>query len=205
MALLKKLIFVYSIFFPFSVFLQINQELKDAFFKSYHEEQLGLIEKATESLLAVYNEKNYEINYRLAGLYYRLKKHAQSVQYYKKAAVIKPKSNEAYWAMVQPLLALENFSSLNQCYLNILKNDSKNSIANYRVGLYYYYHKKYNTAKKYFLQVAYLYPSDFDALHMLTWSHYFLGNFESAKGYFNRALLIYPGNESVLSGLKLIK
>ncbi|MBI2259140.1 MAG: tetratricopeptide repeat protein [Flavobacteriia bacterium] len=205
MAFLKYLSTLLFLLFLFEIHSQINNDVKEAFIKSYHEEQLGLLEKASETILSYYSDKNYEINYRLAWLHYRMKKYSSSIQYYKKATLLKPKSTEAYWAMVQPLLAVENYSALNQCYMNILKIDSKNSTANYRVGLYNYYHKKYSLAKKYFTHVIAVYPSDFDALHMLGWTHYFLGNFETSKAYFIRALIIQPTNESVLSGLRLIK
>ena len=156
---------------------QITPSVKEAFIKSYHEEHLGYIEKATLSILTVYSEKNYEINLRLGWLYYLQKKYTTSIEHYKKAAILMPKSTEALWAMVHPLTFLENWSMLNANYLKILKLEPKNTTANYRVGLYYYYNKKYNTAKKYFSVVVNLYPTDFDALHMLAWSHYFIGIF----------------------------
>jgi tetratricopeptide (TPR) repeat protein len=205
MAFLRTTFIIFCLFYSTSFSSQITQAVKEAFIKSYHEEHLGQIEKATFTILSVYTEKNYELNLRLGWLYYLQKKNTSSVEYYKKAASLMPKSTEALWAMVHPLTFLENWSTLNTNYLKILKLDSKNTTANYRVGLYYYYNKKYNTAKKYFSAVVNLYPTDFDALHMLAWTHYFIGNFETAKICFTRALIIQPANESAINGLKLIK
>ena len=205
MEFLKRLFFLLTFLSIFQGHSQITNSTKDAFVRSYHEEQLNQIEKSCNTILAVYSEKSYEINLRLGWLYYLQKKYTQSILYYKKATLLMPKSTEAFWALVLPLTALENWSALNTNYLKILKLDSKNTIANYRVGLHYYYHKKYNTARKYFNVVVNLYPTDFDALHMMAWCNYFLGNFEQAKSYFTRALIVQPANETALSGLKLIK
>lgn len=205
MAFLNRIFILLFVFICFQNNAQLNQPSKEAFIKSYHEEQLGLYEKAIASIQGIYSEKSYECNYRLGWLTYLQKKYTSSITYYKKAAANMPKSTEPLWAMVLPLSLTENWYGLNSTYLKILKLDSKNSIANYRVGLYNYYNKKYHTAKKYFSVVVNLYPSDFDALHMLGWTNYFLGNFEIAKSYFNRALIIQPSSESALSGLKLIK
>jgi len=77
------LFFFSGIFFPYSA--QVTNSVKDAFVKSYHEEQLGMYDKAIASIQAVYTEKSYEANYRLGWLFYLDKKYQQSVLYFKKA------------------------------------------------------------------------------------------------------------------------
>lgn len=205
MAPVKYFSFFIFIFIATINLAQLNETIKDAFVKSYHEEQLGMHDKAISSIQAVYSEKSYEANYRLGWLFYLDKKYQQSVFYYKKAILNMPKSTEPLWALGQTYTAMENWTALNSTNLKILKLDSKNSVANYRVGVHYYYNKKYHTARKYFAVVVNLYPTDFDALHMMAWSNYFIGNFEQAKAYFLRALIVQPTNESALNGLKLIK
>jgi TolA-binding protein len=86
-------------------------------------------------------------------------------------------------------------------YEAILKIDPYNSTANYWVGVGYYTAKKYDAAAKYFELVANMYPFDYDANHMLSWSYLNLGRTEEARVLFTKALLNRPGDKSASDGL----
>lgn len=116
-----------------------------------------------------------------------------------------PYSIECKFGLILPLKALGNWTAVKGQYEEILKVDSKNSAANYNIGLLYYGQKNYKTALSYFEKVSNLYPFDFDSTLMLAWSNLQLGNYREAKILFDHALLIQPENASAKEGLTYIK
>ena len=100
---------------------------------------------------------------------------------------------------------MENYNEIEKTYLAILKIESKNSLANYYLGLIYYYRKDYLNAKKYFDVSLNLYPFGYNNMLMSAWTNYYLGNKNEASILFNKTLLYSPHDKSALEGLSLIK
>jgi len=188
-----------------TVFGQSSNGLKDGFTASYTHETNKDYASAIAVLTKVYDAKSYETNLRLGWLHYLNKQYNESVSYYEKAVKLMPAATEPLWGLVNPYFAKEDWMNLEQTYLAIIKFDQKNSTANYRLGLIYYYRKNFTTAKKHFDVVLNLYPFDYDALLMSAWTSYALGKFNEAKVLFNKVLLSSPNNTSALEGLGLIK
>lgn len=184
---------------------QTQKELQDAFGKSYTLESEKKYDDAIKTLNAVVNEKNYEVNLRLGWLNYLAGKYDKSIAHYSACILIMPSSTEALWGVINPYSAKEDWLKVEKSYLSILKLDPKNSTANYRLGLIYYYRKNYSTAKKYFNVSLNLYPFDYNSLLMSGWTSYFLGRMQEAKVLFNKVLLNQPNDSSALEGLSLIK
>ena len=116
-----------------------------------------------------------------------------------------PVAVEPLWALLNPQIAKENWTEVDKIYLRILKIDPKNSTANYKLGLNYYYRKNYAKAKKYFDVALNLYPFDYNIVLMSAWNNYFLGKTNEAKVLFNKILNIDANDASALQGLSLIK
>lgn len=184
---------------------QTQGELCEAFIKSYALESEKKYEEAINALNIVYSETNYEINLRLGWLHYLANKMDISITHYKTCIKLMPTATEPLWGIINPYSIKKDWVNIEKTYLSILKQDSKNSTANYRLGLIYYNRKNYTTAKKYFDVVLNLYPFDYDALLMSAWTHYFLGSMQVAKVLFNKVLLNHPSDTSALEGLSLIK
>lgn len=176
-----------------------------AFSKSYEFEAYKKYEDAITALKTVYDASSYEMNLRLGWLCYNAGKKKESVAYYEKAISLMPAATEPLWAIITPLSALEQWTDVEKYYLAILKLDPKNSGANYKLGLMYYYRKDYVSAKKYFDVSLNLYPFDYYNLLMSAWNNYFLGNMNEARTLFNKTLLYKPNDMSALEGLGLIK
>ena len=201
---IKKISIFYLLIFSLSSVAQ-DKVLIDAFTKSYEYEYLKKYDAAISELNKVYNSSSYEINMRIGWLYLSSGKNKEAITYYQKAIAIMPAATEPLWAVITPLSTLENWNEVEKNYLAILKLDSKNTTANYKLGLIYYYRKDYIKAKKYFDVSLNLYPFDYNNLLMSAWTKYFLGSKNEARLLFNKVLLYSPNDASATEGLGLIK
>lgn len=182
-----------------------NKTLAAAFSQSYDYEAIQKYDAAVSSLNTVYSATSYEINLRLGWLNYLSGKYKESISFYQKAITLMPAATEPKWAIINPYTKLESWNDIEKMYLSILKLDSKNSTANYNLGLIYYYRKDYFSAKKYFDVALNLAPFGYNNMLMSAWANYFLGNKTQASVLFNKTLLYSPNDKSALEGLSLIK
>ncbi len=182
-----------------------DKALMNAFSQSYDFESIKKYDASIAALNTVYNPVSYEINMRLGWLSYSAGKNKEAVGFYQKAVALMPAATEPVWAIINPLATLEQWNEVEKNYLTILKLDPKNSTANYKLGLIYYYRKDYVNAKKYLDVSLNLYPFDYNNMLMNAWTNYFLGNKNEARTLFNKVLLYSPNDTSALEGLGLIK
>lgn len=179
-------------------------DLQKAFKESYAYEKNQQYSNAISVLKNVYDEKMYEINLRLGWLYYLNNQYDESVYYYQKAVNLMPNCVEAKFGIVYPLAAQEKWERVAEQYAAILSIDPQNSLANYRLGLSYYYKADYTTANKYFEKVVNLYPFDYSSVLMYAWTNFQLGKKKEAELLFNKVLLMSPDDKSALEGLGLL-
>lgn len=206
METLKKIVFIIAvIFYTISVYAQNNNAIQSAFTKSYVSEQEGKYSAAISDLKPVYSSENYVINIRLGWLYYLAKQYTESIKYYDIAIALKPYAIEARFGCVKPLSAIESWDKVKYHYLQILKIDPLNTVANYWIGVIYYNRKEYATACNHFGKNVNLYPLDYDSVIMLAWSKLNSGKQADASILFKQALIIRPDDNSALTGLKSIK
>lgn len=184
---------------------QNNSSLQKAFSNSYELEAQEKYSEAIKTLQSVYSESSYELNMRLGWLYYLNNDHNSSIKYYSNSMRIMPVATEPLWLIISPLATLEKWNEVEKIYIRILKLDPKNALANYRLGLIYYYRKDYVRAKKYFDVSLNLFPFEYNYMLMSAWTNYFLGNKNDARVLFNKVLLYSPNNTSALEGLSLLK
>ena len=182
-----------------------NKTLASACSQSYDYEAIAKYDAAISSINAFYSATSYEINLRLGWLNYLAGKHKESISFYQKAITLMPAATEPKWAIINPFTKLESWNDIEKTYLAILKLDSKNSTANYNLGLIYYYRKDYFSAKKHFDVSLNLSPFGYNNMLMSAWTNYFLGNKSQASVLFNKTLLYSPNDSSALEGLSLIK
>jgi tetratricopeptide (TPR) repeat protein len=184
---------------------QTTAVLHQAFATSIEHEMTGNLDQAISVLQPVYNERSYELNIRMGWLHYQMGAHRQSVTFYQRAARLMPVATEPLWGLVGPQVALEQWNDVDATYLAILRIDPKNSVANYRLGLNYFYRMNYRLAKRYFDVTLNLFPFDYDALLMSGWTHFYLGNTREARVLFNKVLMVRPGDASATEGLSMIR
>jgi len=187
------------------VIAQNTATVQSAFVKSYESEQAGNYVSAMNDLKGVYKPDSYILNIRLGWLSYLAKQYTESIKYYEKAISLKPYAIEARFGCVKPLSAIESWEKVKSNYLEILKIDPQNTVANYWLGVIYYNRKDFANAIKLFEKVVNLYPLDYDSVIMLAWSKLNSGKSADARVLFTHALILRPNDASALSGLKLIK
>ena len=185
------------------IFAQTN--LETIFSNSYKSETAGKFSDGIKALKEVYDEKNYQINLRLAYLSYEAGLFTESMSYYEKAIALMPYSVEAKFGYVLPAAAAGNWDKVLNQYLEIIKIDPQNTKANYRIGSIYYGRKDYANSFKYLEKVVNLYPFDYDGLILYAWANLQLGKTKEAKLLFEKVLLLSPRDKSALEGLGLIK
>ena len=178
---------------------------QSTFVKSYESEKSGNYVAAISTMKSIYKADSYIINIRLGWLCYLAKQYTESIKYYEKSIALKPYAIEARFGCVKPLSAIESWEKVKAHYVEILKIDPQNTVANYWLGVIYYNRKDYVSATKLFEKVVNLYPLDYDSVIMLAWSKLNTGKSSDAKVLFNHALILRPNDSSALSGLKLIK
>jgi tetratricopeptide (TPR) repeat protein len=184
---------------------QSADDMVKAFSESYGYESKSDYYNAIESLKKVYDRSSYETNLRLGWLNYLNQQYAESEKYYQLCIDLMPSSIEARFGYVLPAAALKDWVTVAGKYAEILGIDPMNTLANYRMGLIYYYKPDYAAARQYFEKVVSIYPFDSSSVLMMGWSNYQLGKTSEAKTYFQRALLIKPDEPSAIEGLGLIK
>jgi len=179
--------------------------LQEAFSRCYSYEKEGKYTEAISELSKIYDENSYEINLRLGWLTYNAGSYLESIDFYKKAIVLKPYAIEPRYGLISPAVAVGNYNLVEEQYLKILTIDPLNSKANYWMGVIYYNREQYDIALKYLEKVVNLYPFDYDSTIMFAWTHYKMGNLREAKLMFQQALLINPGDDSAQQGLSQIQ
>jgi tetratricopeptide (TPR) repeat protein len=184
---------------------QSQSVIQSAFAKSYESEQAGKYSTAINDLKPIYKTDAYFVNIRLGWLCYLAKQYSESIKYYNLAIALKPYAIEARFGCVKPLSAIESWENVKNQYVQILKIDPQNTVANYWLGVIYYNKKGYATAEKLFEKVVNLYPLDYDSIIMLAWTKLNLAKSADAKVLFYQALVIRPNDSSALSGLKQLK
>lgn len=182
-----------------------DSDLQKAFKESYAYETKGQYSDAISVLKNVYAESSYEINLRLGWLNYMNKLYDESAQYYQTAINLMPYSIEAKFGIVNPYAAQEKWDKVTEQYTAILAIDPQNTLANYRLGLSYYYKADYTNAYKHFEKVVNLYPFDYNSALMYAWANFQLGKNREAELLFNKVLLMNPDDASALEGLGLLK
>ena len=182
-----------------------SDPVQEAFKKSYEHESKSDFTGAIADLRSVYSETNYELNLRMGWLHYSAGMFTESMAYYEKAMDLMPASIEAKFGSVYPSAALGNWDQVKNRYQNILKIDSKNTQALYRLGLIHYGREEYDKALSNFQIGFNLYPFDYDFNLMMAWTSLKMGKIREAKVLFNKVLLLSPDDTSALEGLALIK
>jgi tetratricopeptide (TPR) repeat protein len=129
----------------------------------------------------------------------------ESSAYYQKSIDLKPLSLEAKFGYVYPASAMGNWELVKKQYKEILKIDSQNTKAHYRLGSIYYGNEDYTSALKHYETIVNLYPFDYDGLLMYAWTSLKLGKYREAEVLFNKVLMNKPDDSSAKEGLELIK
>jgi tetratricopeptide (TPR) repeat protein len=182
-------------------FILKSQSSELAFSKSYSFEYETQYAKAITALTDMHVD-SYQIDLRLGWLYYLNKDYVKSEQFYKKSIALEPTSIEARFGLVLPLSATSNWNSVFSTYIEVVKLDPNNSIANYRIASIFYARKDYLNAMFYVTKVLKLYPFDYDSNLLIGKILMDQGKNAEAKKYIIKALEYNPQSEDAKAALK---
>lgn len=202
---LRRMSLFWVFFLGFLGMVWAQENLEQAFQKSYSLENSGDFSGAIKVLQAQYQADSYEINLRLGWLQYQAGQLAESIESYQKAVRLKPYAIEPKMGLVLPLSVQGMWAEVEETYLKILQIDPQNSLVNYRLGLIYYNRGNFDKADPYLEKVVNLYPFDYDGLLLLAWNKLQLQKSREAKVLFQKVLLNNPGDASAKEGLALLK
>ena len=206
METLKKVIItVLSTFIAGILNAQSDTKLQAAFAESYKAELSSNYVLSVTVIKSVYQADNYSVNARLGWLLFLAKQYTESINYYEKAARLKPYAIEVRFGLIKDYNALESWDKVKEQYEAILKIDAQNTTSLYWLGVLLYNRKEYDNAAKNFERIVNLYPMDYGSVIMLAWTKFYQGKNADAKVLFNQALLLSPNDTSALSGLNQIK
>lgn len=201
----KSIIMAALALFTLAGYAQNYTKMREAFKESYTLENEGDYSGAIDKVKEVFDEDSYEVNLRLGWLNYNAGMYTESASFYRRAISLMPYSIEAKFGLALPVYAQGNVKEVIRIYMDVLKIDSKNYTANYRLGSIYYGREDYTTAYSFLEKLVNMYPFDYDALHMFGWTNYRLGKMREAKVLFNKALMNQPNDDSAKKGLEMIK
>jgi tetratricopeptide (TPR) repeat protein len=184
---------------------QSDAQIQTAFAESYKAELSSNYVVGVSEIKSVYQADNYSINARLGWLLFLAKQYPESINYYEKAAKLKPYAIEVRFGLIKDYNALESWDKVKEQYEAILKIDSQNTTSLYWLGVLLYNRKDYDNASKNFEKIVNLYPMDYGSVIMLAWTKLYQGKKADARVLFNQALLLSPNDSSAISGLNQLK
>lgn len=198
-------ILILSVMLLSSITVAAQDATLAAYKQSYIQEEKSEYAAAVASIKSIYTADSYEANLRLGWLCYLAGQLSESITYYGLATSLKPYALEPRFGMAYPAYALGKMDEVKAQYIKILEIDPQNTLANYRMGLIFYYAGSYDKAELYFEKVVNLYPFDHDSLLMFAWSKLKLQKYKEAKVLFTKVLMNTPDDASALEGLSYIK
>ena len=138
---------------------------------------------------------------RRAWLMYRLGQFESSVDAYRKAVALAPRSLEARVGMLLPQAALRRWTDSEATAREALAIEPNNYTANLRLAFAYYNLGRFAQAATLYRKLRDLYPSDHDVRSGLGWSLLKLGRSQEAAQEFKDLLAINPSHVLAKQGL----
>ena len=197
--LLTLLILVTSLF---SSNVEFNL-IKQSYFKSYDYEKVGRYQEAIKVLVPLYKKypNGYTLNLRFGWLFYLNEHYNDALEYYNKAAQLKPYSMEPKLGLIKIYLNMYQYQKAETVGNAILKVDYHNYYGNFYTIRSLIYQKKYNTALKITKKMLTLYPTDVLFLEQLA-TIYKATNSPYLQQVYQDILVLDPNNVLVRSNLK---
>jgi tetratricopeptide (TPR) repeat protein len=175
--------------------------------QSYDEEAKGKYQEAIFVLMQAgqAGDNSYLYHLRLGWLQYLAMKYPDSVNSYRKAAILNKDSIEAKLGLMLPLMAQGKWSDAEKVAREILSLDKLSYLANGRLAYIHYNLKQYKEAEAYYRNVLLHYPGDIEMQVGLAWSLLKQDKKEAAEKVFSEILRYVPNHISANAGMKLAK
>ncbi len=176
------------------------EDIKIQYFKSYDYELLGKYNEAIKVLSPLYKKypKGYTLNLRFGWLFYKSKKYADAIIYYKKASLINGYALDPRLGLIRVYLDIHSFEDAQNVASELLKIDYYNYYANIYMIQALNAQKKYEVSLKIINKMLALYPTDISYLELLAVVYKQTKSLRLEKLYEN-ILILDPNNVYVHS------
>jgi len=207
----KKIVFltVFLILLSIRVGVLADEAYKipEYFEASFKHESRGNYVEALNSVLRILriDHRNYTAMLRAGWLAYLKGDYKISIDYYRKAVLLKPKAVEPKLGLMLPLMASKEWDAAGDVARNILKFDEKNYLANSRLAYIFFSMGRYGEAEKQYRKVVSWYPADIDMKIGLGWTLLRMDNKKEAAGIFRDVLTVRKNNTSAHDAIELIE
>jgi len=177
--------------------------IKNAYFKSYDYEKVGQYQEAIKVLVPLYKKypKGYTLNLRFGWLFFLNKKYNNAVEYYNKAALVKPYSIEPKLGLIKTYLNTYQYQKAENVGNSILKVDYYNYYGNFYTIRSLIYQKKYPSALKISKKMLAIYPTDILFLEQLA-TIYKATKSKYLQQVYEDILILDPNNVLVRTNLQ---
>ncbi|MCK5217978.1 tetratricopeptide repeat protein [bacterium] len=174
------------------------QEIKDAYYQSYHYERIQDYTKSVQAIKKVFKTypKSYTINLRLGWLYYLKKNYANAIYHYEKAIQLAPGAVEPKLGYMLPLLAQEKYEKVETLAHKVLAIDPLNYYGNLRLSIALRHQKKFDLDEKEIRKMLLLYPTNVAFLTEMALIKSAQGKKKSALNIFGDIIILDPDNAS---------
>jgi len=175
--------------------------------QSYEEEAKGNYQEAIFVLMQASRagDNSYLYHLRLGWLQYLASKYPDSVNSYRKAAILGKDSIEAKLGLMLPLMAQGKWSDAEKVAKEILSLEHLSYLANSRLAFIYYNLNQYKEAEAYYRKILVYYPGDIEMQAGLAWSLLKQNKKEAAEKVFDEILRYVPNHVSANAGMKIAK
>jgi tetratricopeptide (TPR) repeat protein len=177
--------------------------IKNAYFKSYDYEKVGQYQEAIKVLVPLYKKypKGYTLNLRFGWLFFLNKKYNNAVEYYNKAALVKPYSIEPKLGLIKTYLNTYQYQKAENVGNSILKVDYYNYYGNFYTIRSLIYQEKYTSALKISKKMLAIYPTDILFLEQLA-TIYKATKSKYLQQVYEDILILDPNNVLVRTNLQ---
>ena len=184
-----------------------SESIPQIYQQSYEEEAKGNYQEAILVLMQASRagDNSYLYHLRLGWLQYLMSKYIDSVNSYRKAAILNKDSIEAKLGLMLPLMAQGKWSDAEKVAKEILSLDPLSYLGNSRLAYIYYNLKQYKDAEASYRKVLSHYPGDIEMQVGLAWSLLKQDKKEAAEKAFGEILRYVPNHVSANAGMKIIK
>jgi len=184
-----------------------SESIPQIYQQSYEEEAKGNYQEAILVLMQASRagDNSYLYHLRLGWLQYLMSKYIDSVNSYRKAAILNKDSIEAKLGLMLPLMAQGKWSDAEKVAKEILSLDPLSYLGNSRLAYIYYNLKQYKDAEASYRKVLLHYPGDIEMQAGLAWSLLKQDKKEAAEKAFGEILRYVPNHVSANAGMKIIK
>ena len=175
--------------------------------QSYEEEARGNYQEAILVLTQAgrAGDNSYLYHLRLGWLQYLASKYTDSVNSYRKAAILGKDSIEAKLGLMLPLMAQGKWSDAEKVAKEILSLEQLSYLANSRLAYIYYNLNQYKEAESYYRKILVYYPGDIEMQAGLAWTLLKQNKREAAEKVFDEILRYVPNHVSANVGMKIAK